>query len=147
MEQLAQPGASLVQLRFRISDRKAQHRSNFIVFVSLDIVEHESLLIAGRQLSDSTLEMHSIDGARQYQVGSAVFLWQVFGLFSSSALLQRSSYQRLLAQAHQYNVCRQPMQPGGERRFATECVDLAKHLQERVLGQFFGFGGRWSSRR
>src|SRR6266478_3803723 len=71
MEQLAQPGASLVQLRFRISDRKAQHRSNFIVFVSLDIVEHESLLIAGRQLSDSTLEMHSIDGARQYQVENA----------------------------------------------------------------------------
>src|SRR5258706_16374375 len=32
------------------------------------------------------------------------------------------------------------MQPGGECRFATECVDLAKHLHERLLGQVLGLG-------
>jgi hypothetical protein len=32
------------------------------------------------------------------------------------------------------------MQPGGERGFTAEGVDLAKYLQERLLGQFFGIG-------
>jgi hypothetical protein len=61
VQQLAQPNASLVKLGFRIPDGTTQQRGNLVVFVSLDVMENESLLIAGRQLCDGALEVHPID--------------------------------------------------------------------------------------
>src|SRR6266581_3211982 len=87
MQQLAQPCASLVKLGFRISDRTTQQRSNFVVFVSFDVVEHEGLPIAGRQLSDGALEMQPIDGARQHRVGSAEFFSGFVEFFPARAVL------------------------------------------------------------
>src|SRR6266403_3667445 len=52
LQQIAQPGSRLMQLRFRISYRTTHDSSNLVVLVALDIVQHEHRAIPGRQPVD-----------------------------------------------------------------------------------------------
>ena len=142
LQKIAQSGASLVQLRFRISDRAAHYVRDFVVLVTLYVVEHKNRPIAGRQFPDGALKIDAIHGTAQPQVGSANVSSRPPGVFIRlGCFLERSNRQRLLAQAHQHNVDGHAMKPGRKRRFAPEGGHLAKKLKKSFLHQIFRIGG------
>src|SRR4051812_10603673 len=69
----------LVQLRFAITDGTVEHSGNFIMLVSLDIVQHENEAVARRQVGDGSFQGQAVNGPRQGQVrGAKTSAWSFF---------------------------------------------------------------------
>ena len=139
LQKVTQLHPCLVELRFAIADGTAQHLGNFIVFVTLDIMQHKDDAVSRRQTLDGPPQVDPIDGSGQDIVtGTDVPPGTIFVL-RLQGLLQRNFREPFLAQVHEHYVHRQAMQPGGERRFTAKRGDLAIKLQEGLLRQVFRF--------
>jgi hypothetical protein len=82
LKEFAETRASLVKLRLRITDGATHDVGNFVVFVTLDIVENKHGPIPWGKLLDRAFEVNSIDGTRQSQIRSTdvPFGATVFGI-------------------------------------------------------------------
>jgi len=110
------------------------------VLVTVNIVENKNRFEPRWKLIDGPLEIDTINGASQPEVGPAEFvarrigLLVVFGVF-----LERNFGMLLPAKLHQNDVRGHPVQPGREAGFSAKCLDLAVRLEESLLSQIFGF--------
>jgi hypothetical protein len=82
LKEFAEPRASLVKLRLRITDGATHNVGNLVVFVTLDIVKNKHGPIPWGKLLDGAFEVNAIDGTRQSQIrGTDVSLGAtVFGI-------------------------------------------------------------------
>jgi len=105
-KQFAQPLASSVQLRLRISDRASQNSGNLLMLVTFDIMKNEGRLTARWQEVDRRLEVDAVKQAREVQIGLAE-LAERFAVFGISAdLIERFGLRDFAAEAHQNEVGR-----------------------------------------
>src|SRR6266568_2663221 len=58
----------LVELRFAVTDGTVEHGGDFIMLVSLDIVQHEDEPVACRQVGDGAFQRQAVYGTGQGQI-------------------------------------------------------------------------------
>src|SRR5216684_6034094 len=68
LEQVPQTRTRFMQLRLRIPHRASHDVRNLVVFVPLDVMQHEHRPIARRQLINRTFQIDPVDGAAQAQI-------------------------------------------------------------------------------
>src|SRR5947208_12203753 len=99
------------------------------MLVAFDIVEHEDLPRAVRQLRERRLEIHghiSWSHRRGHRVEDAV------------ALFEPLAPQRLRSETFDDDIDGEPMEPGGEGRVAAERAELLPDANEYVLRHLIG---------
>ena len=83
-----------------------------MVFVALDVVQHEDYLVGGGQLLDRTFQIDAIEKPSQRQVGPTDLLaWSGALLVTSRHFLVRGPWELFLAQVHEHDVESQAVQP------------------------------------
>src|SRR6267143_5444788 len=74
LEQIAQPGSRLMQLRFRISDRTTHDAGNLVVLVTLHVVQNKHGAVTWRQPIDGALQIDPVNRSTQPQIRGAEVL-------------------------------------------------------------------------
>src|SRR5215472_125877 len=134
MKQFSESDARFVKLRFRVSDRAPHDFGNLVVLISLHIVQDEHCFVTRRELFDGALQIHAVDRTGQAQIRAAKIpprpprLVVRFG-----HLLKRRLVTGLLAQLHEHDVNREPVQPRRESGFASKSSNLPEKLEEGLL--------------
>ncbi len=112
LEDLAQFHASFVELRLRGADRHAEHLRNLFVFVTFNIVQHETLSDILAEVASAHCRARS-DPSTGIEFGFSVPLTICTGVSPSSVV--RLELHAAFAEVHQALVDRQPVQPGRKR--------------------------------
>ena len=60
LQKVAQSGARLVQLGFRVPDGTAHDACNLVVLIALNVVEHENRSVTGWQPFDGSLKVDAV---------------------------------------------------------------------------------------
>src|SRR5208337_3519389 len=98
-EKLSQLHPRFVQLGLAVADGTSHHFRNFIVFVTLNIMQQKNHSVSRRQGRDRLLQLQPVDGPGQSRVVRPRFLpWRL--LFRLDVLLERNYRKTLLAQLH-----------------------------------------------
>jgi hypothetical protein len=107
---------------------------NLVVLVPVDIVQNKHCAVAHGQPLDAALEIYPVNGSLQQQVrrpsidaSRAGFIVRVRICFD------RDDWWRFPAQVHQFDVNRQPVQPGRQGQLTAKSVNFAKQEQKRLL--------------
>ena len=96
LEQIAQPGSRLMQLRFRISDGTTHDAGNLVVLVTLHIVQNKYSALARRKPFDRAFQVHSIHRPAQPQIRSAYVLPGTAALFVRLGRFLQGGYRERL---------------------------------------------------
>src|SRR6476659_8604976 len=100
-----------MKLRLAIANRAFQHPGNFIMFITLHIVEDEDEPVARWKVLDCSLERNTVQGAGKSQIpGTQVLVWTIL-LGRLKCFFQGYLWEAFFPVVHQDSVHRQTMQP------------------------------------
>src|SRR5260370_1301438 len=128
-----------VELRFGVDDGAAQQLGNLVMLIAFDLMQGEDRSAAFWKFLGRSGQGNVIDRAGEGRIVSSEVapqrrLWR-------QRLVNRERRSRFsAAKLHQHGVYGNTVQPGGERRIASEAANGAKDLQECLLGQVFCLG-------
>lgn len=101
--------------------------------MSLNIVQGEDRAVPGRQLTNGFVERYAIHYRHRIWVFRALdYLNRRFAIVRRLLHLDAA-----FAKVHQDLIDRQPVQPGGERRFTAKAANFSKELNEDFLSEVF----------
>ena len=112
----------LVKLRFAITDGTVEHGSDFIMLVSLDIVQHEDEPVAGGKVGDGAFQRQAVDGPGQREVRSSKLRpgpsSGVGSMASSSEIRERPFLRRCIKTTLMARRCNQVEKAESPRKVA-----------------------------
>src|SRR5216684_7095858 len=128
-----------VELRLGVADGAPQQVGNLVMLIAFDLMQSEDRSAAFRKFLDRPAQGNAIDRAGEGRIVSSEVAPQ--RRLRRHRLVNRKGWWRFsAAKLHQHGVYGNAVQPGGERRIASEAADGAKDLQECLLGQVFRLG-------
>ena len=91
---------SLVQLGLGVAARTVEHRGNFAVIETVNVVKEEDAAITGRHTGDSPIDSQTVNDAGLCQVASAETLSGAFFGNAFHQVIEGNNSQHALAQVH-----------------------------------------------
>lgn len=140
-QNLAKTRTRAMEMRFRVADGPIEHRSDFRMFVALDVVKNDNELLRRAKLCERALEIKAIQRGRKVRVGRCQRRRKMRSfIMDIGGGIEWDFARGIAAKAHERKIYSDAVKPGRKRRVAAERTNFSKNEQESLLREVFGGG-------